>query len=98
MSCTMGVISPSTEQPARGRQSYVDPAALLGAGLLLAVSTNLAKVAQGIGVTPLAYLTCRTPIALGRQSLPYAALASGGNCPVSGPRHALGCDCRSRVV
>jgi hypothetical protein len=35
----------------------VAPAALLAAGLLLAVSTNLAKVAQGVGITPLAYLT-----------------------------------------
>jgi drug/metabolite transporter (DMT)-like permease len=31
--------------------------ALLGAGFLLAVTTNLAKVAHGIGVSPIAYLT-----------------------------------------
>lgn len=57
MSGTMGTISAGVEKPSRRRQSYVAPAALLAAGLLLAVSTNLAKVAQGIGFTPLAYLT-----------------------------------------
>ena len=35
---------------------YVAPLILLLAGLLLALSTNLAKVAQDIGFTPLAYL------------------------------------------
>jgi drug/metabolite transporter (DMT)-like permease len=35
---------------------YVAPLILLLAGLLLAISTNLAKVAQEIGFTPLAYL------------------------------------------
>ncbi len=57
MSGTIGRISARIDQPTRRRQSYVAAAALLAAGLLLAVSTNLAKVAQGIGVTPLAYLT-----------------------------------------
>jgi len=50
-------ISASVEQPTRRRQLYVAPAALLAAGLLLGVTTNLAKVAHGTGVTPLAYLT-----------------------------------------
>lgn len=44
------------DKPVR-RERFVAPAALLGAGLLLAISTNLAKVAHGIGVAPLAYLT-----------------------------------------
>jgi len=57
MSGTMRAISAHAEQLIPRRQSYVAPAALLAAGLLLAVSTNLAKVAQGIGITPLAYLT-----------------------------------------
>lgn len=35
---------------------YVAPLILLLAGLLLAISTNLSKVAQNIGITPLAYL------------------------------------------
>lgn len=35
---------------------YVAPLLLLLAGLLLSISTNLAKVAQDIGFTPLAYL------------------------------------------
>jgi len=41
----------------RPRQRQTALAALLGSGLLLGVTTNLAKVANGIGVTPLAYLT-----------------------------------------
>jgi len=48
---------PSVEQPVRRRQLYTASAALLGAGLLLGVSTNLAKVSHGHGITPLAYLT-----------------------------------------
>ncbi len=38
------------------RHAYGATAALLGAGLLLGVSTNLAKVAHGLGVPPLGYL------------------------------------------
>ncbi len=40
-----------------GIQLYVALSALLAAGLLLGVSTNLSKVAHGIGIAPLAYLT-----------------------------------------
>jgi drug/metabolite transporter (DMT)-like permease len=50
-------LSAHVEQPTRQHQWTVALAALLAAGLLLAISTNLAKVAHGIGVTPLAYLT-----------------------------------------
>lgn len=41
----------------RWRQSYLAPVTLLAAGLLLALTTNLAKVSQGLGMTPLSYLT-----------------------------------------
>ncbi len=37
-------------------RNYLAVTALLGAGLLLGVITNLAKVAHGIGISPLAYL------------------------------------------
>lgn len=50
-------LSARVEARPKARLEYAAPAALLGAGLLLAVTTNLAKVAQGSGVTPLAYLT-----------------------------------------
>lgn len=36
---------------------YLAVVVLLGAGMLLGVTTNLAKVANGIGISPLAYLT-----------------------------------------
>lgn len=38
-------------------KGYLSVAVLLGAGLLLGVTTNLAKVADEFGVSPLAYLT-----------------------------------------
>lgn len=50
---------PTTESPRHSLphySRYVAPLILLLAGLLLAISTNLAKVAQDIGFTPLAYL------------------------------------------
>lgn len=52
-----------TSSPIRGATRDDGPrrvaatGALLGAGLLLGLSTNLAKVAGGIGIAPLAYLT-----------------------------------------
>jgi drug/metabolite transporter (DMT)-like permease len=49
--------STSITQPTRQRQLFVAFTALLAAGLLLGISTNLAKVAHGAGITPLAYLT-----------------------------------------
>ena len=57
MNSALNRISGTMARPAPRRQSYVAPVALLAAGLLLAISTNLAKVAQGLGFTPLAYLT-----------------------------------------
>lgn len=46
-----------TGRRTRRRQLYAALSALLGAGLLLGVSTNLSRVAHGIGISPLAYLT-----------------------------------------
>ena len=57
MNIALNRISGTMARPAPRRQMYVAPVALLAAGLLLAISTNLAKVAQGFGFTPLAYLT-----------------------------------------
>ncbi len=67
-------------------------AALLGAGLLLGLSTNLAKVAGGLGITPLAFLAwslagaaallCalaigrRRPAPLNRRTLEYFAVSA----------------------
>ena len=45
------------DQSTRHSQRRTALGTLLGAGLLLGVTTNLAKVAHGIGITPLAYLT-----------------------------------------
>ncbi len=39
------------------RQLFIASVALLGAGALLGVSTNLVKVAHGIGIPPLTFLT-----------------------------------------
>lgn len=50
-------IATRVDQSTRHRQRRIALVALLGAGLLLGVTTNLAKVAHGIGITPLAYLT-----------------------------------------
>ena len=52
-----GARSRHLEQPIRRPPLSVAVAALLGAGGLLGVSTNLAKVADGVGIAPLAYLT-----------------------------------------
>jgi len=57
MSRILSAVPTAIERPNRRRALYVAPAALLAAGLLLAVTTNLSKVAQGHGLTPLAYLT-----------------------------------------
>jgi drug/metabolite transporter (DMT)-like permease len=54
---TTRIIFTRVGQPPRRRQRHAALAALLGAGLLLGITTNLAKVAHGIGIAPLAYLT-----------------------------------------
>jgi drug/metabolite transporter (DMT)-like permease len=56
MNMTNAILS-SVSRSARRRQRHGALAALLGAGLLLGVTTNLAKVAHGLGIAPLAYLT-----------------------------------------
>jgi len=57
MTSLTSTIPAGTGQPKRRHQMYVALSALLVAGLLLGISTNLAKVAHGIGIAPLAYLT-----------------------------------------
>lgn len=47
----------NAERESELRQLSIASAALLGCGALLGVSTNLAKVAHGIGLVPLAFLT-----------------------------------------
>ncbi len=56
---TSVAITPSqnvARQAAR-RQLFIASAALLGAGALLGVSTNVVKVAHSIGLAPLPFLT-----------------------------------------
>lgn len=48
---------PAITAPAQRFRPQIALAALIGAGLLLGVSTNLAKIAHGTGVAPLAYLS-----------------------------------------
>jgi len=57
MSRALSATPAVVEAPPRRREPYLAPAALLAAGLLLAVTTNLSKVAQGHGFTSLPYLT-----------------------------------------
>lgn len=52
-----GSVGRSIVSDALSREGYLAVAVLLGAGLLLGVTTNLAKVANGIGISPLPYLT-----------------------------------------
>jgi drug/metabolite transporter (DMT)-like permease len=54
---TKSIITDRVDQTIQKRQRRLALAALLGAGFLLGITTNLAKVAHGIGITPLAYLT-----------------------------------------
>ncbi len=49
--------SQDVERQAARRQLFIASVALLGAGALLGVSTNLAKVAHSIGIAPLPFLT-----------------------------------------
>ena len=57
MVSTTNAIPADGKQPARRQPFYVALSALLVAGLLLGISTNLGKVAHGLGIAPLAYLT-----------------------------------------
>ncbi len=57
MSSTTVQAIANSDESIRQRQLYLALTTLIAAGLLLGVSTNLAKVAHGIGIAPLAYLT-----------------------------------------
>lgn len=56
MNTFIKLTSSLTSLPVPRYRLYIAPAVLLATGFLLAISTNLAKIAQGIGFTPLAYL------------------------------------------
>lgn len=57
MDTTLSCEPDTTARPVYRREIFIASVTLVCAGLLLAVSTNLAKVAHTIGFTPLAYLT-----------------------------------------
>lgn len=57
MTSMTSTASARTGQAIRRQQLFVAFSTLLAAGFLLGVSTNLSKVAHGIGIGPLAYLT-----------------------------------------
>lgn len=57
MSRILSATPAGIEPPTRRRELYLAPPVLLAAGLLLAVTTNLSKVAQDHGLTSLPYLT-----------------------------------------